>query len=208
MKYAYIVLFVSPAVLFSSCDNPSQQASDKPSQQTNEFTIATDEGAVSGHTFNMGAFPQKIVPVSIDESRQFEAWASEAASFLTAYGTPQSGNELKQFDEAFKAWQDSTTKSHPDQYVINVLGAYLGQRMVQDFNMEWVVVVDKYGRDYAVRHKTSNASAFPFSSVMKRIEDKEHDFIYGVYHIIKNEIENGALKKSANSKQDNAANLR
>ena len=164
-----------------------------------ELTIETDEGTVVGHTTEVDDFPQKVVPVNDAESRQFAAWASEAETFLNAYGTPQSENELKRYDEAFKAWQDSTTKKHSDQDVINVLGAHLGQLMVEDFDMEWVMVTDQYGQDYAVRHKTSELMSFPFSSVMKRIEDNEHDFIHGVYHVLKHEVENGEWKQRTNS---------
>ena len=177
-----------------------------PNPEHKELTIETDEGTVVGHTTDVETFPQKVVSVNAAESRQFAAWASEAEVFQSAYGTPQSENELKRYDEAFKAWQDSTTKKHSDQDVINALGAYLGQRMVQDFDMEWVMVTDQYGRDYAIRHKTSELLSFPFSSVMKRIEDKEHDFIHGVYHVLKHEIENGELKQRTNSEQDAPSN--
>jgi hypothetical protein len=30
--------------------------------------------------------------------------------------------------------------------------------------------------------------AFPFSTVLKRVEDKEFDFLYGVYHTIKHTL--------------------
>jgi len=175
-----------------------------PEHETEELTIETDEGTVAGHTTEVEDFPQKVVPVNPAESRQFASWASEATAFLTAYGARQSENDLKQYDEAFKAWQDSPTKNHSDQDVINALGAYLGQRMVRDFDMEWVIVTDQYGEDYAVRHKTSELMSFHFSSVMKRIEDKEHGFIHGVYHVLKHEVENGEWKERSNSEQDGA----
>ena len=172
-----------------------------PSSEPKEFTIETDEGTVVGHTTEADAVPQKIVPVNATESRQFMAWAKEAEGFLSAYGEPQSENELKQYDEAFKAWQNSPTKKQTDQDVINFLGAYLGQRMVQDFDMEWVRITDQHGQDYAVRHKTSELMSFPFSSVTKRIEDKEHDFVHGVYHVLKHELEDGDWKQRINSEQ-------
>ncbi|MEM8953401.1 MAG: DUF3806 domain-containing protein [Verrucomicrobiota bacterium] len=77
---------------------------------------------------------------------------------------------------------------------MNILGAYPGQLMVEDFDMEWVMVADQYGQDYAVRDKTSELMSFPFSSMMERIEDKEHDLIHGVYHVLKHEVENGECK--------------
>ena len=55
--------------------------------------------------------------------------------------------------------------------------------------MEWVTVTDEYGTDYAVRSKSVEVMAFPFSTVLKRIEDKEHDFLHGVYHTLKQRLE-------------------
>ena len=204
MKPAGATILVLLAIGFASCDKPSDQSMSDPDSEPEELKIETDEGTVVGHTTDVENSPQKVAPVNAVEARQFAAWATEAEAFLSAYGTPQSENELKQYDEAFKAWQDSTTKKHSDQDVINALGAFLGQRMVQDFDIEWVMVTDQYGQDYAVRHKTSELMSFPFSSVMKRIEDKEHDFIHGVYHVVKHEVENGEWKQRTNSEKGGA----
>ncbi|MDQ8192669.1 DUF3806 domain-containing protein [Roseibacillus persicicus] len=158
-----------------------------------EIIIETEEGAVVGEVTEMEKVSQEVVPVNVAESRQFADWAAKAVEFLNVYGPPESDNELKQYDGAFKAWQGSKVKKYSDQEVINLLGAYLGQRLVQDLDMEWVMVTDKYGQDYAVQHKVSKLMGFPFSSVMKRIEDGESDFLHGVYHILKNELEKGDL---------------
>jgi len=201
MKPAAAII-VSLAIIAASCEKRKDHSMNVPESKPEELTIETSEGTVVGHTTEVDEFPQNIVPVNAAEARQFEEWASGATTYLTDYGTPQSGNDLKQYDEAFKAWQDSHAKRHSDQDVINILGSYLGQRMVKDFDMEWVMVTDKYGKDYAVRHKTSELLSFPFSSVMKRIEDKEHDLIHGVYHVLKHEVEQGEFKQRTKSKQD------
>lgn len=202
MKSASINLCVSIAVVLAACDKPKDQTISKSDSDSKELTVDTADGKVVAQTMEIQDFPQKVVAVNADELRQFAEWAVEAEVFLKAYGTSESENALKSYDEAFKAWQESTTKKHSDQDVIKIIGAYLGQRMVQDFDMEWVLVSDQFGEDYAVRHKTSELMSFPFSSVMKRIEDKEHDFIHGVYHIMKHQIENGESKRRSNSEQD------
>jgi hypothetical protein len=60
--------------------------------------------------------------------------------------------------------------------------------------MEWVVVTDEYGTDYAVRSKQSEVMAFPFSSVAKRIERDQYDFMVGVYHSVRTILESGEYK--------------
>lgn len=37
--------------------------------------------------------------------------------------------------------------------------------------------------------------AFPFPSVIKRINDNEHDFIYGVFYAVKDRLESGDYLK-------------
>ena len=204
MKPETATFFVSIAILFVGCEESKDPAERNSESEPEELRIETDEGTVVGQATDVEDFPQKIVPVNAAESRQFAEWAAGGEAFLTTYGPLESENELKRYDEAFKAWQDSTTKKHSDQDVINIIGAYLGQRLAQDFDMEWVMVTDKFGQDYAVRHKTLELMSFPFSSVMKRVEDNEHDFIHGVYYILKNEVENGEWKQRPNSEQNSA----
>lgn len=108
---------------------------------------------------------------------------------ITEFHEKTDSPTLKDCDQAFRAWLKSPHRSHTEQQTIEILGSYLGQCCVQDLPMEWVKVTDQYGEDYAVRHVKSEAMGFPFSSVMKRIEDKQHDFMHGVFHTIKNTIE-------------------
>ena len=177
-------------------------------KSTHQQTIKTEEGTIVSHSTPVDNFPQKVIAVSNAESRQFATWAANASAFLTAYKKPKSENELKQYDEAFKAWQDATIKHHSEQDVVNLLGAYLGQRMVHDLDMEWVMVTDQYGQDCAVRHKKLEVLSFPFSTVKKRIEDKEYEFIYGVFHVLKYGIENGEFKERHNSEPPASADAR
>ena len=60
--------------------------------------------------------------------------------------------------------------------------------------MEWVTVNDEYGTDYAVRSTKVELMTFPFSTVLKRIEDKQHDFVYGVYYTVKEMLTSGNCK--------------
>jgi hypothetical protein len=65
--------------------------------------------------------------------------------------------------------------------------------------MEWVVVEDEYGTDYAVRSKTVEVMGFPFSTVMKRIDDQQFDFLDGVFHALKERV-NAADVKARSAK--------
>lgn len=60
--------------------------------------------------------------------------------------------------------------------------------------MEWVTVADEIGTDYAVRSTKVEVISFPFSTVLKRTEDKEYDFVHGVYYTVKEMLTNGEYK--------------
>ena len=57
--------------------------------------------------------------------------------------------------------------------------------------MEWVTVTDEYGTDYAVRSTKVEVMSFPFSTVLKRIENKKYDFVHGAYYTVKEMLTNG-----------------
>ena len=165
----------------------------KQKHKATEIQIDTPEGQVTAYSTQVDDFPQKVTPLSAEELRQFEAWAGQMSEFVDAYHAKIDKPTLKDCDQAFRAWLNSTHRSHTEQQTIEILGSYLGQWCVQDLPMEWVKVSDQYGEDYAVRHVKSEAMGFPFSSVMKRIEDKQYDFMHGVFYAIKNTIEGGDL---------------
>ncbi len=101
---------------------------------------------------------------------------------------------LRDFDEAFRLWQNEDAPRYTERQVIDILGAYLGSRLAVDFGMEWVKVTDQDGTDYAVRAKTVEVMSFPFSSVAKRIENKQYGFMAGVYHTVQHTVTSGNYK--------------
>ena len=120
---------------------------------------------------------------------------AQGPSFVSAYLPKVKSPTLKDFDEAFRLWQNEKKPRYTQQQVMEIMGAHLGNTLAKDLDMEWVVVTDEYGTDYAVRGKKYEAMSFPFSSVMKRIESNEHDFMFGIYHTIKTSIKDGEYMK-------------
>jgi uncharacterized protein DUF3806 len=50
------------------------------------------------------------------------------------------------------------------------LGVTLGDALVQELGLEWVMVEDEHGRDPAVRKPGTTVIAFPLTMISKRIE--------------------------------------
>lgn len=153
--------------------------------------IETPEGSVEAHRSTADAAPQKITVVSADELDRFKAYAAQGPRFVASYLQNVDSPSLEDYDQAFRAWQLSDRKLFTAEEVTAILGGVLGEKCVADFDMEWVTVVDEYGEEYAVRSKSVEVMGFPFSTVLKRIETDQWDFMYGVYYAIKDQLESG-----------------
>ena len=158
-------------------------------------TISTPEGPVATTTTTVDPTPQQIKQASAEDVAVFAAYAEQAPEFVKTYVPAAAAPTLKDCDEAFRLWQLQAKSSYTRQHVVEILGAYLGARLISDFQMDWVVVTDEYGTDYAVRSKRYEVMAFPFSSVVKRIERNQYDFMVGVYYSVKSSLESGDYKE-------------
>jgi hypothetical protein len=163
-------------------------------EESREIRIDTPEGEVIAHDTPVEATPQTITVVDGDDLAWLRSLGETAPRFITHYFPDITQPSLKDFDAAFRAWQLDGSPPFTDQQVIQLVGGYLGNKCVADFGMQWVTVADEYGTDYAVRSTKVELMSFPFSMVLKRIEDKECDFVHGVYYTIKEMLANGECK--------------
>jgi len=156
-------------------------------------TIPTPSGSVEVSKEPAEAVPQKFASLSEAELTRVKADAVRAREFLAAYA-PGTAGSLADFDKAFQAWQHDGNRRFSSADVVVVLGSYIGERLVSDLDMEWVVVTDQYGRDLAVRSKQVEVVSFPFASVAKRIESGQYGFVEGIYYAVQDAIKNGSYK--------------
>ena len=157
-------------------------------------TIQTPAGPVTAKTVTVEPTPQKIETVSAKQRISIDAAAAKANRFVSDYLPGVSNPSLTDFDLAFSLWRAEARRRYTEQQVIDILGAYLGNRLAADFQMEWVLVTDQDGTDYAVRGKRFEVMSFPYASVAKRIENKKHEFMASVYYAIKDTISKGDYK--------------
>lgn len=139
--------------------------------------------------------PQKIEAASPGEQKTFRAYGARAALFIASYVPAAKQPTLADADEAFRLWQQDTRRRRAsEKEVVEMLGAFLGTKLAADFGMEWVVVTDENGRDYAVRAKKHEALAFPFASVEKRIDTRSHGFLQPIHDAMKELMEAGEAR--------------
>jgi len=165
-------------ILFWPCSGAARQENQQ---------IKISGGSVSLETQKLGPIPRQVRPLDQVKLKQIHELASAAKRFLAVY-CPGAEESLKSYDAAFRVWQSKSKREFPAATVIDQLGAYLGNKLVADFDMEWVVVTDRYGTDLAVRAKRYEVLAFPFSSVAKRIDENKYDFMEGVYYAVQHTI--------------------
>lgn len=156
-------------------------------------TFETSSGSVTTTVETVESVPQTIVAADKKEIAEIDELAAKAKMFVATFLPGASTPTLKDCDEALYRWQRAKGR-YTDKQITSMLGAYLGNKLISDFQMEWVVVTDQNGTDYAVRAKKYEVMSFPFSSVSKRIEKNQSGVMVAVYEIVKHTIARGDYK--------------
>jgi hypothetical protein len=165
-------------------------------QDPKSWTLETPKGTVNATTTTLPSAPdQKVTLVGGDELRRLTSLNDQARKFLFEYAGRNAPETLEAYDNAFRNWQASKSSAYSEQDVIELLGGVLGNTCVSELDMQWVIVEDEYGTDYAVRHKRLEVLAFPFSTVLKRIEKRENGFLDPVFEITKHTIDSGDARE-------------
>jgi hypothetical protein len=131
--------------------------------------FAAADRQVQAVVTTVDSFPQEIVPFGPKEN----AWREQSLELVRALGLKYgSSGDLtpKELDMVFSRWMHDNGERESNDAVANALGAAFGDYLVEQHGFRWVVVTDKYGTEYAVRHGIGESMAFPRTSVQKRIE--------------------------------------
>ncbi|MCI5065386.1 DUF3806 domain-containing protein [bacterium] len=56
---------------------------------------------------------------------------------------------------------------------LQALGTVFGTVIVRTLGLEWVVITDNYGCDFAIKHPSETVMAFPRDMIVKRVEEGE-----------------------------------
>ena len=165
------------------------------------YEVETPEGVVEAKKTTVDEIPQEISDIEDSVLEAIEANVSLGPVFVREFVPGVSDPNLKDYDEAFRRWQVAAMNSDTDianGTVVDIFGSVLGNSLVSNLDMKWVRVTDQYGTEYAVKGQASEVFAYPFSTVGKRVDRDEYDFMYNVYHAIKQSIESGEyLEKKA-----------
>ena len=99
-------------------------------------------------------------------------------------------------DLVLEKWKhDKSYDKASKEEIIEMIGCAFGQDIVDDLDCEWKVLTDEYGTDFTVIHKKYKINGFPFSSVLKAIDEDRQGSLYDIKLVMKKGIldaENGA----------------
>ena len=93
--------------------------------------------------------------------------------------------------EKWRLWQrlDPSPESDVEfNHLAHLFGFALGEYLVHRTGLQWCVLADQYGSDFAVRHQVASVTAFPVSSVGKRLERRESAFFQPLAASIVHEV--------------------
>jgi hypothetical protein len=120
-----------------------------------------------------------ISDLSFEETKQIEAILLRSRIFIAKYAvvpTSVSPYASEILDKVLIAWREdrSVTKERQEE-VIEMVGCAFGQGIVEELEYEWKMITDVYGTDHSVVDKRFVIHGFPFSTVLKAIEDGRGD---------------------------------
>ena len=134
--------------------------------------------------------------LSDKQKAEFSTILENAENFIQKYSDKEEFLNAENLDYVLEQWKldKSATKSDKND-VVEMLGCAFGQDLINSLNCEWQILTDEYGTDFTVIHKKYKINSFPFSSVLKAIEEDRKESLNGIKLILKKNIEdakNGA----------------
>jgi hypothetical protein len=115
---------------------------------------------------------QRIGPLGSEDLANIEV----GGHWVRDHFTPESRHRYEQLSEKLRLLQtilDAGWIEASETNKLQCLGITLGDALVQELGMEWVMVEDENGRDPAIRFPGTTVVAFPLTMISKRIEDRE-----------------------------------
>ena len=157
--------------------------------------IETDEGTLTNTVTEVDNFPQKVLLATQSDRDEIDLLSKRCIVFAKEYLNINHEPTLKELDQAFLLWQIKDKKKYTDEDIKQIIGSYFGNYCVNNADMEWVFVEDKYGKELAVQSNVYEVISFPYSIVQKRIDNNENTFLNNVYILITHQLNEERSKK-------------
>jgi Domain of unknown function (DUF3806) len=140
--------------------------------------------------------PPRIEPINEGERQWIEANLRVSRSFVAAYageqvveGAPSPLALERAWDAWLESWESEPAESRDDPNpIINAVGIAVGQLLVSELGLAWVVATDEYGTEIAVYGNPGDVLVFPPNLVGKRFESRTTGFIVSIVDQLRADI--------------------
>lgn len=160
---------------------------------SSEHSIQTPSGTLNYHMNKVPSIGMSVQNLASDDRKFIETWFINGYNIIRYY-LPEINLEdvsYKILDSTFEEWlRDRNQERFNQDSIANGLGVVFGNMLSKELEMVWAKVNDEFGEDYCIR-SIENYTAYPISSVYKRIESQDTGFFMNIYEMIKHMINNG-----------------
>ena len=120
----------------------------------------------------------RIEPLGDGERKWIEGHLRLARSFVAEYAAVASDTlpTPEALDTAWSSWLPHWER-HDANSIINAVGVVVGEHLVAELGLQWVLATDEYGTELAVHGEPNNVLVFPANLVGKRFERRATGFI-------------------------------
>ncbi len=81
-----------------------------------------------------------------------------------------------------------------EEEFVNAMGAAFGNSMNRENKTIWSIVNDEYGTDFACVSELPKFQTFPFSSVLKAVEERREGSLQDIMDLVKNHLSDNTIK--------------
>jgi hypothetical protein len=150
--------------------------------------IESDGQKVQTLSKEVDPWPQTTAPFGSYEQRWLEDNLHLARKLGLKYG---SGSQLTpaELDQIYSRWILEDGQKEDESIIINALGAAFGECFTNHLGFDWIVINDEQGQEYGIYHSVMRTTAYPRSSIYKRIVQGETSFFQGLYVAIKSRLD-------------------
>ncbi|HNP66008.1 MAG TPA: hypothetical protein PKH39_18915 [Woeseiaceae bacterium] len=103
------------------------------------YEVETPEGVVEATKTTFDEFPQEVTDIEESVLEAINTNVSLGPAFLQEFNVGVSDRSLKDYDEAFRRWQDAASNGETDianGTVIDLFGSILGNFLVSNLDMK------------------------------------------------------------------------
>lgn len=150
--------------------------------------LVTESGVFHAQFSTDGESCLDVHDLVLEDLELFREWADNVRLLVSDYLEGKKEVSFEVCDAAYKEWLFSPEPRYEVGRVVALVGAYLGERCVEDLGMRWVRISDEQGEEYAVMHDGADVISYPFACVRKRIGRCEYGFLEAVFHTVKHAI--------------------